>query len=243
MNTCHGSHISAVSIRTPVFELGEDLTGFIKKNIPKNIFKKEMILAITSKIVSLSERAIAWKHEYPSKMDLVRDESDRFLADCRYGTALTIKHNILIPAAGIDESNAQGNYYILFPRNPYSSVQRLYAELKAHYGLSKFGIILTDSHTHPLRRGVTGIGLAHWGFVATRNLIGKPDLFDRPLTMTYVNVIDALSVAAVYAMGESSECTPLALIEATGVAFSEESSASEIQISSEDDIYAPLFPD
>ncbi|MFL5813471.1 MAG: coenzyme F420-0:L-glutamate ligase, partial [Bdellovibrionia bacterium] len=203
---------------------------------------ERQILCVTSKIISLSERAIVPKDQVASKMDLVRAESDEIVAKSVYGTALTIKHGILIPAAGIDESNAAGEFYILLPKDPYASANALHAKLKTHYKLKEFGLILTDSHTHPLRRGVTGIGLAHAGFQATRSMIGEKDLFGRPLAMTYVNVLDALSVAAVYAMGESSESSPLALVQADGIQFSDQSSdASEVRIKPQDDLYEPIL--
>jgi F420-0:gamma-glutamyl ligase len=233
------------SIRTRTFQIGEDLASFviqhIERHLPQRSSLERQILCVTSKIVSLSERAIVPKDQVASKMDLVRAESEEIVAKSSYGTALTIKHGILIPAAGIDESNASGDFYILLPKDPYASAKALHAKLKAHYGLKEFGLILTDSHTHPLRRGVTGIGLAHAGFQATRSMIGEKDLFGRPLAMTYVNVLDALSVAAVYAMGESSESSPLALVQADGIRFGEYGEASEVRISPQDDLYEPIL--
>ncbi len=196
---------------------------------------------MTSKIVSLAESAIVPRQNVPSKAELVRAECDEWIANCRYGTALTIKHGILIPAAGIDESNAKDGCYILFPKDPYASARELYLHLKSHYGLKELGVIITDSHTHPLRRGVTGIGLSHYGFKATRNLVGKNDLFGRPLAMTHVNVLDAVSVAAVYVMGESNESSPLAVVEADGVEFTEKSDASEIRIPPQEDLYSSFY--
>jgi F420-0:gamma-glutamyl ligase len=233
------------SIRTQTFQLGGDLASFIIENLEKNVPQptslERQILCVTSKIVSLSEKAIVPKSQVSSKMDLVRAESDEVVAKSSYGTALTIKHGILIPAAGIDESNAAGDYYILLPKYPYASAKTLHQKLKSHFGLKEFGVILTDSHTHPLRRGVTGIGLAHAGFQATKSMIGEKDLYGRPLAMTYINVLDALSVAAVYAMGESNESSPLALVKADGVQFSDTSDASEIRIKPQDDLYEPLL--
>jgi F420-0:gamma-glutamyl ligase len=233
--------IQAQAIKTRIFTLGEDLAAFIIEHLPKSLLNEGTVLCVTSKLVSLSERSIVYKSDVSSKMDLVRAESDQFLSECAYGTALTIKHGILIPAAGIDESNAADDYYILFPKDPYSSARTLYERLRNHYGIREFGLIITDSHTLPLRRGVVGIGLAHFGFRATRNLIGHGDLFARPLTMTSIDVLDALSVAAVYVMGEADECSPLALVKADGLEFTESGDPSEIRIPREDDLYFPLL--
>ena len=58
--------------------------------------------------------------------------------------------------------------------------------------------------------------------------------------MTHVNIVDALSAAAVLAMGESNECQPLALIEYKDVEFCKTSDRKEIEIPLEEDLYGPL---
>lgn len=234
--------LEAWPVKTRVFKLGEDLASFVFEHLDASQVEEGAIIAITSKIVSLSERAVISKKSVSSKIDLVRRESDHFLAESAYGTALTIKHGILIPAAGIDESNAEGEVYILFPKDPYASAKALHAKLCAHFGRKKLGLVITDSHTHPLRRGVIGIGLSHWGFRATRDLVGKPDLFGRTLKMTHVDVLDSVAMAAVYAMGESNECTPIAIVKSSGVEFGLGADpASEIRIEPEVDLYGPLI--
>jgi F420-0:gamma-glutamyl ligase len=230
------------SIRTDIFQLGENLADFIIRSVPRSSLSEGCILAVTSKIVSLAEEAIVPKSDI-SKLDLVERESDRVICiNEHYGTALSIKQGLLIPSAGIDESNAKnGEYYILYPKDPFASAQRLHAKLTQHYGLKNLGIILTDSHTQPLRRGVTGISLAHWGFKATRNLVGTEDLFGQKLKMTYVNVVDSLAVAAVFMMGEASERCPLAVLETDGIEFTESACAEEIAIPLYEDLYGPLL--
>src|SRR5690606_41310710 len=60
---------------------------------------------------------------------------------------------------------------------------------------SNLGIIFTDSRCTPLRRGVSGIGLSHWGFKGVQNHIGRKDLFDREILMSTTNVVDCISSA------------------------------------------------
>jgi coenzyme F420-0:L-glutamate ligase len=233
-------HVSAC--RTSLFALGDDLASFITNELPKSKVKERSILCVTSKIMSLAERTVISTSEI-SKADLVRKEADIFVAENDYGTGgLTIKNGLLIAAAGIDESNSKDGAYILYPRDPYGSAQKLHAHLISHYGLKELGIIITDSHTQPLRRGVTGIGLAHWGFNAVQKRVGTHDLYGRELKMTYINALDALAVAAVFVMGEGDESSPLALIEGAKVQFnSGRSTADEVQIRWEEDLYRPLF--
>lgn len=236
------SDFRVASFRTGIFSPGEDLAAFILASIPRERAVEGMVLAVTSKIVSLAENAVVPRSDV-EKSALIRREADAFLGETLYGVALTIKHGILIPSAGIDESNSVNGDFILFPKDPYASARRLHAALREAWGVRDLGILITDSHTQPLRRGVTGIGLAHWGFRATRNLVGTSDLFGREMKMTHVNVLDALAVAAVYAMGEVAERRPLALLYGSGAEFTETSSADEIAIPREEDLYGSLlFP-
>lgn len=177
-----------------------------------------------------------------TKADLVKKESDQYLGEIGYGVHLSIKHGLLIPSAGIDESNTEGDYYILYPQRPYHSAQLLWKTLTHHYKVKNLGILITDSHTHALRRGVTGIGLSYWGFEGTKNLIGEKDLFGREFKMTHVNYVDGLSAAAVLMMGEGTSAHPLALIENAPVVFTDKViDPKEIEISIKDDLYAPLI--
>ncbi len=227
-------------IKTDVFHVGDKLVEFILKSVPQELVREQMVLAITSKIVSLDEAAIK-PRDTIEKRDLILQESDQYLGETLFGVCLTIKHGILIPSAGIDESNSETGDYILFPKDPYASARRIHTELKKVWGVQELGIIITDSHTQPLRKGVTGIGLSHWGFKATRNLVGQEDLFGRKAQMTHVNVLDSLAVAAVYRMGEISERCPLAVILGSGAEFTTSTRADEIRISPEEDLYGHLL--
>ena len=225
-------------IKTSVFQLGDDLGSFILTHAQAHL-KEGMILAITSKIVSLAENRIVPLDEV-QKSDLVKRESDHYFGEIGYGCHLTIKHGLFIPSAGIDESNAAGAYYILYPQNPFASAKRIYDLIRKELHLTQFGVILTDSHTQPLRRGVIGTCLSYWGFRGVKNMVGQKDLFGRELKMTQVNYADALAVSAVLMMGECAEQTPLAWLEAP-VEFTEKTNPSELMIPIEEDLYFPFF--
>lgn len=238
--------LTSRAVRTRIFQQGEDLADFVLEQFPEpSDLPERSILAVTSKIVSLAEgRVVPASRELDRKTqkeELIAREADVHLGTTRYGVSLTVKQGILIPAAGIDESNSREGGFILFPEDPYRSARSLWERVTRRRGLQELGIIITDSHTHPLRRGVTGIGLAHWGFKATRKLVGHQDLFGRELQMTYVNALDALAVTAVYLMGEADESSPLAVIQGAPVEFTRTSSVEEIRIPPEEDIYWPAL--
>jgi dihydrofolate synthase / folylpolyglutamate synthase len=189
--------IEIKAIRTEIFPVGGDIFSFLKQ-YTKNESLEGKVLAVTSKIVSLAESRIV-KKESISKRELVQREADHYLCEGGFGVELTIKHGILIPSAGIDESNSETGDYILFPEDPFASAHAIWKFLKKEFSLENFGVILTDSHTMPLRGGVTGISLAHWGVRATNSLVGQPDIFRRPLKFTKVDVVDSLASMAVFA--------------------------------------------
>lgn len=203
------------------------------------------ILAVASKIVALCEGRTA-----PPDVDkarLIEEESAWFLpqAVSRYGVYLTIKANLLMPYAGIDESNSDGRY-VLWPSDPQASANTIRSYLQRRFHLQRVGVILTDSRPLPLRWGVTGFCAAHSGFQALYDYRGKPDLFGRTLRMTQINVADALAAAAVLVMGEGNEQTPLArIVDAPFVVFQDCDPTPEelaaLKIAPEDDLYAPLL--
>ncbi|MDZ4676622.1 MAG: coenzyme F420-0:L-glutamate ligase [Oligoflexia bacterium] len=227
--------ITAISTR--IFHLNEDLVSFITTHVKS--LPEGSILLVTSKIISLAEGQIV-NHSETSKKDLVKKEADIVLCES-YKTYLTIKNNILIPAAGIDESNAEGKFYILWPKDPYQSAKDLWLTTKTHYQIKKLGIILTDSRCTPLRKGVSGVGISYWGFKGVDSHIGKPDIFNRPIVMSTTNIVDGLAAAGVLVMGESNEQKPLALIENFEAEFCDEVDPKELIMPPDQDIFGPVI--
>lgn len=231
--------LSILPIQTSLYSSSENLLDFLEKHLQTQDLENK-VLAVTSKIVSLAEGRTVAKAQI-SKEDLIRQEADRYLGPGGHGVELTITRGLLIPSSGIDESNSMNGDYILFPQHPYASAQKIWQHLRQKFQLKNLGILITDSHSMPLRKGVTGIGLSHWGFKAVRSLVGQSDLYQKPLKFTSVDVLDALATAAVYTMGEADDRCPLALIEGAKVEFTASSSWEEIGIHPQDDLYAPLF--
>lgn len=198
------------------------------------------ILAITSKIVSLSEGQLVGSLDVDRKK-LIQKEADQVLGEVGHNHTITLKHGLMIPGAGIDSSNSKDESFILYPKDPWKSAERLGRFLRGHFGLKNLGVILTDSHSVPLRRGVVGISLAHWGFQGISDCIGQPDLFGRPLKFTKKNMVDGLAGIAVMLMGEGNESQPLALISGAPVNFIEGADREELLVNPENDLYLALL--
>jgi putative folate metabolism gamma-glutamate ligase len=235
--------------KTPIVQVGDKLFNILEAGLPK-MLEEESIVVVTSKIVALCEEAVVkiqedWTKE--DKQKIVEQESEYFIDphSSKYHFMLTIRNQIIAVNAGIDESNADG-YFVLWPKNLQESANQIWRWLREKYQLQKVGVILSDSRTFPLKWGVIGTSLAHCGFLALKDMRGRPDLFGRPMKMTQINVAEALAVAAVYEMGETNESTPLAVIhDARDVTFQErEPSEQELHgltIEMQDDVYAPIL--
>lgn len=187
-----------------------DILAILDSYMPT--LEENSVVAVTSKIIAICEGRVV-PVDSTSKDELVRQEAEYFIPkeENEYDVYLTIKNNMLVATAGIDESNADGNY-ILWPKNPQETANKIRKNLQQKFQIKNVGVIITDSKTTALRWGVTGAALAHSGFAALNNKIGTPDIFGHALKVTQVNTSDALSSAAVLEMGEANEQTPLATI-------------------------------
>lgn len=221
------------AIKTSLFKPKQNLFEFIIKNIPK--LREKEVLAISSKIVALSENRIV---PNKNKTKLIKQESE-FAINTKIAW-LTIKDNMIIPFAGIDESNANGKL-ILLPKDSYKSAQILRNKLKKHYKIKKLGIIITDSFIVPLRRGVFAFAVGYVGFKGVRNYVGKKDLYGRKMKMEQLNIADILASTATLNMGEANEKQPLAIIKNAPIVFCERVNKKEISYPLKDDLYYPLL--
>lgn len=190
----------------------DDLFEALGKALPK--IEERSVVVITSKVVSIGQGRCIAKADAPDKDALIISESDKYLPrEAVPGKFVmhTVKDNLFIPSAGIDESNGN-DYYVLWPRDPSGTAKEIHAWLRMQYGVTDVGVIITDSHTIPLRRGVIGISLAHFGFLPLKDYRGTTDLFGRVLQITCLNLVDALAAAASTVMGEGNEATPVVVI-------------------------------
>jgi dihydrofolate synthase / folylpolyglutamate synthase len=204
------------------------------------------VVAVTSKIVSLCESSVI-PCDQIDKEELVVRESDLYLPASlsRYGHHFTITNNTLIPMAGVDESNGDGQY-VLWPKDAQATANQVRGWAKQKFGLSQIGVIVTDSTCHPLRRGTNGIMLAYSGFRALNDYVGRPDLFGRPFTVSQADVAGGLAAAAVLQMGEGTEQTPIAILtELPFVHFQDRDPTAEelaaVIIPLEEDLFAPFL--
>ncbi len=209
--------------------------------------KENSVVAVTSKVVSIGEG-----HCIPiGKIDkdkLIAKEADKYLPRKLWKglTMYTLKNNLLVAAAGIDESNAKG-FYILWPKDPTLSAKKIWQFLRKKFNVKNLGVIITDSRVTPLRRGVMGMAISYFGFKPLKDYRGTKDLFGRSFEMETTDIPDSLATAAVLEMGEGAESQPLAIItdvpyvEFIGREYKPKTKYDSFEIPEKEDLFYPFL--
>lgn len=221
-------------ILKPNFNLLAEITTVLKQN--KLGFLNEDILILSSKAVALSQgRIVDLRTIKPSKkakslnktrygankedpriVDLAIKESQAVMPG---EMLLTLTNNALIPAAGIDLSNAPEGYAVLLPKDPWITAQLLLTEFKKIFKIKNAGVVITDSHCQPLRRGTTGLAIAWAGFLGVEDSRGQKDIYGKKLKFTSKAVADNIASAANILMGEAAEKIPFVLARGLPIKF------------------------
>jgi dihydrofolate synthase / folylpolyglutamate synthase len=201
------------SYKTHKIKVGDDLFGILDKYLPD--LQEKSVVAITSKIISIAQGDVVKNDGTINKEELIKKEADFYIEShvpTPYGKVfLTRKDGHIVFSAGIDESNADGNF-ILWPRNLQDITNKIWTYLRKKHNINNLGVIITDSRLTPTRTGVTGFCMTWCGFKPFNEFSGKKDIFGRVIKFTNVNVIEALATSAALVMGETIEQTPLAVI-------------------------------
>jgi coenzyme F420-0:L-glutamate ligase / coenzyme F420-1:gamma-L-glutamate ligase len=233
---------------TKSFNLYDKLV-YNKNNIK---FQNGDLLIISSKYLSISEGRIKklgnvkpgiesinfskLYHINPKLMELIVRESDEIFGGL-YGFVLTSVHGILSPNAGIDKSNIPSGKVVLYPKDPYNSIDILRKKFFIDYGI-RICVILSDSRILPMRIGTVGIALACSGFEPIVDLKGTKDLFGNVLKFTSQNLADCFASLGVLIMGESNKSTPVIIIRGADLKLSDKKiSYDSLGIESRFDIY------
>lgn len=247
--------MEVIGIQTPLIKPGDDLVEVILDSIGQDVgLKNQDILVIASSVVStvnnrvkkISDVEPSGKAEElseesgldPRFVEIIIQESDEILnpfEDC----ILTLKDDMLRINAGVDRSNVPSGYALLLPKNPDKQAEQLREKFEKKTG-KKLGVIIVDSHVHPLRRGTTGQALGTSGLRTTIDCRNQKDLYGRNLKITFRGIADQLAAAAQLVMGEADESIPAVIISGADMAFSDKTEKSS-RIPPEECVYSKFF--
>ncbi len=220
---------------------GDDLPRLILKAAEQvGGLKDEDVLVIASKVVATTQGRIrelarirpsprakkiaARSGQPPEFVEIVLREASKVLA-VRKDVILTIKNGLICANAGVDTSNAPRGHVVLMPAKPNQAAEELRQALMKGSG-KKIGVILTDSNVKPLRLGTVGQAVGVAGLEPVADWRGKPDLYGKPLQITFRAVADQLATAAQVVMGEGNERVPIVIVRDVKIDFVEKSKRS-----------------
>ncbi|MCZ6658645.1 MAG: coenzyme F420-0:L-glutamate ligase, partial [Gammaproteobacteria bacterium] len=117
--------------------------------------------------------------------------------------------------AGVDQSNiehGEDENALLLPVDPDASAARLRAALEQRLSCI-VGVVITDSSNRPWRLGTIGSAIGSAGITVLEDYRGGQDIYGRELKVTLVNRADAIAAAATLLMGETTEKTPVVIVQ------------------------------
>jgi len=215
--------LEVVGVKSKVVKEKDDIVLILIASLKRQkiTLKEKDIVVIASKIVALSQgRVVKIKGTNYKKgelKDLIQKEG-KVLFPTNF-CWLTFKDGHLIPNAGIDQSNVPKGKVVLWPRNSYKEAQVIQQKLKKHFRLKNLGIIIADSTCAPLRPGVHGISIGHFGFNGIDDCRNKKDIYGNKMRVTRRAMADSLATAALILMGETDDKKPFAVIKGAPVDF------------------------
>jgi F420-0:gamma-glutamyl ligase len=194
------------------------------------------IIFFASKVISIHQGRCVRASDV-SKSDLILQEAEYSMLRNNQSYVTVINHAFALNA-GLDP---YGNYYVLLPFNPQQIAKELHDYLKQKYKLDKLGIIITDSHSTPLRRGVMGYAVGYHGINPINDPKGRADY-----SSNTVNVVDSLASMGVLYLGESQHAeapsTPIVIaMNIDIVEFTEKDYSHLFFVDSKEDLFAPLM--
>lgn len=175
------------------------------------------VLVVASKIIS---KSLGLWADSTDKAAVVAAESVRVLAERSTGDRVTqivqAAAGPVMAAAGVDASNTGGrDGLLLLPTDPDGEAERLRVALLAATGLTRLGVVVSDTSGRPWRAGQTDFALGAAGVAVLDDLRGGVDADGRPLDVTARAVADELAGAADLVKGKS-DAVPVAVVRGSG---------------------------
>jgi coenzyme F420-0:L-glutamate ligase/coenzyme F420-1:gamma-L-glutamate ligase len=218
----------------PLIKPGDDLGALLIAAIERASLmpRRRDVLVLAQKIVSKAEgryvdlaevtpslraRTLAAEvRKDPRLVEVILSESTEIVRHRR--DVLIVEHRLgfVMANAGVDQSNIEHGpgreRVLLLPRDPDGTCAALKARLDARFDTS-LGVIINDSFGRAWRNGVVGVALGAAGLPALADMVGKPDLFGRPLRVTQIAFADEIAAASSLVMGQAAEARPAIFVQ------------------------------
>ncbi len=235
-------------------EPGDDIPSLIIEALNNmNIkLRDEDILVICQKIISKakgylfnasevkpSPKALELAHKLgkkPGLVEFVLRQSKSIFNIWRSIIITETRHGFICPNAGIDKSNVKGeNWYSYLPPDPDIEARMIREEIGKRLGVYP-AVIITDTMSRPFRRGQVNFAIGLAGIAPLLDYRGKNDMYGKPLRVTIIAIADEIAAAAELVMGKTERC-PVAIVRNYKYPRSEQSTAKELVVSLDEDMF------
>jgi coenzyme F420-0:L-glutamate ligase/coenzyme F420-1:gamma-L-glutamate ligase len=192
----------------PEVRPGDDLAAMLERSLVAVPARERDVLAVTQKVVSKAEGRVV---PAVDRAGWIERESVGLVA--RRGDVVIVRtrHGFVCANAGVDASNVPVGLLTLLPEDPDASAERLQKELCARLGLSRLGVVVTDTFGRPWREGVVDVAIGCAGLPPLVDLRGTRDDRGRALETTVVALADAVAAASGLVMGKAAR-VPAAIV-------------------------------
>jgi coenzyme F420-0:L-glutamate ligase / coenzyme F420-1:gamma-L-glutamate ligase len=159
------------------------------------------VVAITQKIVSKAEGRLV---PGTDRAEWIGRETRRVVARRGDLVIAETSHGFVCANAGVDASNVEPGTLALLPEDPDGSADRLRRVLCERFGLSRLGVVITDTFGRPWRLGLVNVAIGCAGMPAVVDLRGGVDHGGRELEATIVALADEVAAATGLVMGKAA---------------------------------------
>ena len=214
---------------------GDDLAGMLAAPLRAMGATDGDVVAVTQKVVSKAEGRVV-PDEGEGRSVWVTRETRRIVA--RRGDLIIAEthHGFVCANAGVDASNVEEGFVSLLPVDPDASADALRASLAERLGISRLGVVITDTFGRPWRNGLVNVAIGCAGLPALVDLRGRADHHGRELEVTVVALADEVAAASGLVMGKS-ERLPAALVRGVDLAAETPGRAADLIRSPDEDLF------
>jgi len=192
--------MNVVSIKTRRFNPPQDSLDDLLSYFD-NKLTEGCVVAISSKVLGICLNCCVPINEI-DKQTLEKLQSDKIITTKdNSDILLTKKDDMILEYGGVDTLSS--GYYVTLPKKPYKTAMQIWKQLKKTNKIKKLGVIITDSHSVPFRKGAVGMAVAGYGF-RPNTLYGKGH--------AVADLIDGLATSANVVMGEGIKIMPIAIL-------------------------------
>ena len=181
--------------------------------------KEKDIVVIASKVISKAEGRVVKKESVkPSSfacqlaktLDRNPHQIEVILTETKYPIKISsrtlimeTRHGFVCANAGVDQSNIAKDYFLLLPKDPDNTAQRIRKDLEKFYEVN-IAVIITDTFGRPWRKGQTNVAVGLSGMEPIKFYDGTTDNFGNELKATEIAVADEIAGAAELITGKTS---------------------------------------